>query len=168
MAFLRVPLIFLVLLSGVSPASGHMGKGIDFLSPEGHGAELAAHVVAAYMGEQMGRDIKVKVRKNPEECLESLFVREAPIALVHEQDWEAGYRGLVKSGEFLPGNGPRFVLVMGEEAAANLQFSLVQKYLARLSEGIGQSDMEEGIRRVRGGEGPRKVALDLLREADLL
>jgi hypothetical protein len=57
---------------------------------------------------------------------------------------------------------------MGEDAASNLQFSLVPRYLARLSEGLTRLDLEDGLTRVRSGEGPRKVALDLLREADLI
>ncbi|TNF49962.1 hypothetical protein EP232_01075 [bacterium] len=167
MAFLRIAVI-LLLVSCVATAFAHMGRSIVFLCPEGLLTELAAHVVAAYMGEQMARDIEVSTRENPTGCLDSIRDRQAPMALIPRADWSEDQEGLVRVGEFLPANGTVFVLVMGEEAASNLQFSLVSKYLTRLSEGLTRRDIEDGSTRVGKGEGPRKVALDLLREADLV
>ena len=168
MAVLRTGLLLLLLLSGASSAVAHMGRSIAFLCPEGRLPELTAHIVAAYMGEQMGRDMDVSTRENPARCLSSILDREAPMALIPESDWNSGSEGLVEVGYFRPDGGAAFVLVMGEEAAANLQFSLVPRYLAKLSEGVNRRDLEDGSIKVGGGEGPRKVALDLLREADLI
>ena len=168
MAVLRVGMLVLLLLTSASTVFAHMGRSIVFLSPEGHPFEFAAHVVAAYIGEQMGRDMDVSTREDSVECLDSILGREAPMALIPEADWTSGSGVLVRVGDFRPAGGTIFVLVMGEEAAANLQFSLVSRYLTKLSEGMSQRYLEDGLTRVRSGEGPRKVALDLLREADLI
>ncbi len=168
MAFLRVGAVLLLLVSCAATALAHMGRSVAFLCPEGPVPELAAHIVAAYMGEQMGRDLKVSTRENPARCLGSILDRQAPMALIPEAGWSDKYKGLVRVGDFLTADGTVFVLVMGEDAASNLQFSLVPRYLVRLSEGLARWDLEDASKRVRNGEAPRKVALDVLREADLL
>lgn len=168
MVVLRVAVALLMMVSCATTAFAHMGRSIAFLCPEGPLPELAAHVVAAYMGEQMGRDIEVSTRENPTGCLDSILDRQAPMALIPEVGWSNKHKGLVRTGDFLPADGMVFILVMGEDAASNLQFSLVPRYLDRLSEGLTRLDLENGSTRVKKGEGPRKVALDLLREVDLL
>jgi len=167
-AFLRIGLLLLLMFSGASTVAAHMGRTIAFLAPEGHLPELAGYVVASYIGEQMGRDMDVSTRETSARCLDSILHREAPMALIPETDWNDGNTALVRAGDFRPVGGVVFVLVMGEEAAGNLQFSLVDRYLAKLSEGLNRQELEDGSERVRDGEGPRKVALDLLREADLI
>ena len=59
-------------------------------------------------------------------------------------------------------------LVMGADARKNLQYSLVPKYMEKLNQLIEPEAWLRALDRVKNGEGVRKVALDMLREADLI
>ena len=53
-------------------------------------------------------------------------------------------------------------------AKKKLEFSLVQRYLEKLSTGLDPDLWANAIKRVETGDGVKGVALDMLREADLL
>lgn len=167
MAVLRC-LLTLLLLSAGTPVQAHMGRTIYLLYPEGADESLAANIVAAYMGEQMGREILAEGRKGTASCLDGVIARESPMALVPADGWESGPSGLVKMDPAIRVGTSRYVLIMGQEAAGQLQFSLVRQYLSVLSAGLDGKDLDRSIDLVRRGSGARKVALDLLREGDML
>ena len=168
MASLRLLLGVCLLVGMSSPGWAHMGRTINFLCPAGPENELAANMAAAYMSEQMARDVKVVVHDKAARCLDGIRGHEGPIALVPMAQWPGDDAALVRFDPSLQVGGTVFVLVMGREAAGQLQFSLVSRYLSRLEDSLPGMDINRGLERVRGREGARKVALDLLRKADVL
>jgi len=167
-ALLRLFLGLCLLLGWPSPVSAHTGRSITFLCPAGTLNEVAANMVAAYMGEQMARNVKVVRHDGTVRCLNGIRDHEAPIALVPEDQWPGDDEAVVQVGGSLRVAGTDFVLVMGKDAARQLQFSLVPRYMSRLAKVLPGMDMFPGLEKVRKGEGARKVALDLLRKADVL
>lgn len=168
MVVLRLLLSLCLLLGWSFPASAHMGRTITFLCPTGTLNEVAANMTAAYMGEQMARNVKVVAHDGTIRCLDGIRDHEAPMALVPEDRWTGDDEALVRVGDSLQVAGTVFVLVMGREAAGQLQFSLVPQYLLRLENVLSGIDISNGLEKAGNGEGARKIALDLLREADLL
>lgn len=157
-----------LLLSWSSPASAHLGPSVTLLCPEGALNEIAANIVAEYMGEQMARNVKVVKHIDTARCLNGIRDHEAPIALVPGDQWPGDDEIVVHVGGPLRIAGTDFVLVMGRKAARRLRYSLVPRYMARLAEVLTGTDISPGLEKVRKGEGARKVALDLLRKVDLL
>lgn len=167
MAVLRC-LLALFLIFPAAFAHAHMGRTIQLFHPDGVEESLAANIVAAYMGEQMGREIVAKGRGRAASCLEGILEKESPMALLPENVWTGSRAGLTRVGPTVRMGEARYVLIMGQEAAGQLQFSLVPRYLATLTEVLKGMDLERWIGSVRRGSGARKVALDLLREGDIL
>ncbi len=158
------------------PAAGraHMGPSFPLAHGGGEEAALMAQVVASYISEQMGREVKLLqagAGGDDGEALAAVERRVAPLAVVSEAAWgerRAAFPSLTGSGPALPGPGGLFRLVAGREAAAQLSFSLLPDYAARLARATAGWDWAKALGRVRAGEGRRKVALDLLRAADLI
>lgn len=167
MAVLRW-LLTALLLSAASASYAHMGRTIQLLYPDGVEESLAANLVAAYMGEQMGREIVVESRRGPTACLDGILAREAPMALVPEDEGRGARDGLVRMGDPVRVGSRIYVLIMGREAADQLRFSLVSTYLRTLSERLAGIDPGAAISSIEGGSGARKVALDLLRKGDII
>jgi len=163
---------FLALLAALllpGGAMAHMGPELPFLHPAGEEAALAASVVSSYLSEQMARDVVPREKSAGSDALAGVTGHEGPLALVRAADWEKGRSGeLTSLGPPLAGPGGAFQLVAGREAAAQLSFSLLPQYASRLAEKMAGWDWAKALARVRAGEGRRKVALDLLRSADLL
>ncbi|MDF1525529.1 MAG: hypothetical protein RRA15_12440 [bacterium] len=151
------------------PSYGHyMGKVV----PIGHTGErsvhLAAQVIASYFEEQMGRETELVETGSPTRCIESVRDREFPMAVVPDTAPGVLPEGVLKlEGKFGP-PGLTAIFIIGSDARKKLEFSLVERYLDSLSKGLEPVDWEKALARVEAGEGVRGVALDMLREADLL
>jgi hypothetical protein len=151
------------------PSYGHyMGKVV----PIGHTGErsvhLAAQVIASYFEEQMGRDTKLVETGSPSQCIQSVSDREFPMAVVSDAAMGVLPDGVLKLEGMLGASGQRVIFIIGSDAREKLEFSLVHQYLNSLSKGFEPIDWEKALARVEAGEGIRGVALDMLREADLL
>ena len=147
-----------------------MGKAVPILHSSGDTIQgrLAAQVVASYFEEQMGRETVLSGKSSAQECLGLILDKKAPMAVVPEieQDWIPVGVVVVLPG--LNTGGGIFTLVMGSDARQDLQFSLVPRYMELLSSRLSRDAWAKGIVRINSGEGVRKVALDMLREADLI
>jgi hypothetical protein len=121
-------------------------------------------VVAAYFGEQMGRNTLLVATDGCDGSVSALEAKEAPMAVVN-CNWSEPPDGMAFKGPALALAGIK--LVMAGHAVGDLNFSLVGKYMEKLAT-ISGGEWEAAMARVEKGEGVRKVALDLLRERDLL
>ena len=151
------------------PSYGHyMGKVV----PIGHTGErsvhLAAQVIASYFEDQMGRDTKLVETGSPTRCIESVRDREFPMAVVPDTAAGGLPEGVLKLEGMFGASGQRVILIIGSDAREKLEFSLVHRYLNSLSKGFEPTDWEKALERVEAGEGIRGVALDMLREKDLI
>ena len=170
MALLRGFLVIVVCIAA-APASGHhMGRTVpigfsDSGFPHVH---LTAQVIASYFEEQMGRDTKLVLFRSISEGIDGIRDREYPMAVLAANAVLDLPEGVIRlEGEFgVPGGTA--VLIIGRDAKEKLEFSLVQRYLDKLSEKLSTADWKSSMARVEAGEGIRGVALDMLREADLL
>lgn len=162
-------LTVLAALLAAVPVHGHsMGRTIP-IGHSGKGAfSLAANVVASYFEEQMGRDTTLVEKQSAGQCIASLREREFPMAVLPEGAAEELPEDLVVLEKRLGPPDFEAVLVMGAEARKRLEFSLVPNYLDTLARRLAPSHWKRALERVGKGEGVRGVALDMLREADLL
>lgn len=168
MAFLRFFTAFAALLAAV-PVHGHsMGRSVPIGHSGSEALRLTANVVASYFEEQMGRETTLVEEPSPVLCIESLRDREFPMAVVPEDATQGLPDDLVVLGKRLGPPGLEAVLVMGADAVKRLEFSLVTDYLESLARGLAPSHWKRALERVQAGEGARGVALDMLREADLI
>ena len=151
------------------PAHGHyMGKTIPLLYEGGERADLASYVIASYIGEQMGAEIQPRPVLKGESVTQLLKIRKAPWVLRIQPTEARPYTGLVKVQPHFAVAGLDAVIYMTEESSKDLKFSLLSQYILKIRSGIDREDWETGLARVRAGEGVRKVALQMLREADLI
>lgn len=168
MAVLRKLLIVVVFLNAVQAHGHHMGRTVP-IGYSGEGAvHLVAQVIASYFEEQMGRETELSAESSVEKCMQSILDKKVPMAVLPVVPADRIPEGVVV---VLPGidTGKEVVtLVMGGAARKRLEFSLIPMYLDRLSKGLTPSGWQKGLTRVEAGEGVRGVALDMLREADLL
>jgi len=162
-------LVFFMLLP-VSVQGHNMGKPvpIGYTGSDLPQAHLAAQVVACYFGEQLGREVELVRSDSLARCVEWVRNREFPMAVVPAGAAEDLPEGVRMLGGVLGAPGRSFVLVMGSDARQKLEFSLVQRYMDTLSGRLGPADWEKADERVQAGEGVRGVALDMLREKDLI
>jgi len=165
---LQYLLLAAVWLAAV-PAHGHyMGRSVPIGYTGERSVHLVAQVVASYFEEQMGRETKLVKAGSLAQCLQSVRDREFPMAVVPNAAERELPEGVVEldglSG--VPGRG--VVFIIGSDARAKLEFSLVPGYLSKLSRSLMPADWEKALERVEAGEGVRGVALDMLRERDLL
>lgn len=168
MAFLRTFLAAAVVLAACSVQAHHMGRVIP-VGYSGQGAiPLAAHVIASYFEEQMGREMELSAENSIEKCIGSIIEKRAPMAVVPLQKAEDLPEAVVVVLPEINAGQGIITLIMGREAKKDLQFSLVPKYMEKLAEKLSPADWERGMARIDSGEGIRKVALDMLREGDLL
>ena len=145
----------------------HHGRTLVLVHQPGPLHSLAANLVAAYVGEQMGRSVKAQEKDTAEECLGAILDREAPMGLVIETDWNPR-EGLALVGPPFTAASVTYRLVMGTDISSDLSFSLVPDYLTRLGSVLVGMDLSGDIEKVRGGKGARGLAERILREADLL
>ncbi len=172
MALLRVFPVYLLLAAVwlmAVPAHGHyMGRSVP-IGYTGEGSvHLAAQVIASYFEEQMGRGTELSIESSVEECFQTIIEKEAPMAVVSLGVDDVVPGGIVRITPGLNTGKVTITLVMGTGARRNLQYSLVPKYMEKLSKRLAQADWEKALERVEAGEGVRGVALDMLRKADLL
>ncbi|UCG38132.1 MAG: hypothetical protein JSV00_07995, partial [bacterium] len=125
-------------------------------------------VVAAYFGEQMGREFTILEKETQAECLGAVISLQAPMALSQFQFPGSPPEGVRRVGDGLEAGGRVLVLVLGDQAADRLDFSLVPLYMEKLAAGLAPGDWEEGLAMLRSGAGARKTALKMLRKRDLL
>jgi hypothetical protein len=169
MALLRLFLILGILaVVPVSAHAHHMGRTIPIVHSGGQAAALAGHIVAAYFEEQMGRDTALSEKAGVQATLEQITGRQAPMAVVPVISREQTPGDIVIVLPGLDTGEGVFNLAMGSEAKKDLQFSLVPQYMEKLSKELSPEAWKKGLERVKAGEGVRKVALDMLREGDLL
>lgn len=147
------------------PSPAHMGKTVPIVHAGGPAAALAGNVVAAYFGEQMGRETSLFVKSDVWECLQTIVDKEGPMAVIPVVPREEIPDGVVIVLPGIDTGEAVFTLVMGSDAKGELQFSLVPRYMEKLASKLSPAAWEKGLARVRAGEGVRKVALDMLREA---
>jgi hypothetical protein len=162
-----------VLLSAAiliaAPAQGHyMGKVVPIGYAGNRPVHLAAQVIASYFEEQMGRDTKLVETGSRTRCIESVRDREFPMAVVPDTAEGVLPEGVLKLEGMFGAPGLRVIFIIGSDAREKLEFSLVQRYLDSLSKGLEPADWEKALARVEAGEGVRGVALEMLREADLI
>jgi len=169
LAFLRFLIPAAILLMSAWPAQGHhMGRSVP-IGYTGEGSvHLAAQVVVSYFEEQMGRETKLVITSSSTECLQSIIEKEFPMAVVPAAAAGDLPDGVVRLNGILGPPGREAVLVIGSDARKKLEFSLVQRYLDILSKRLEPGDWEKAAARVEAGEGVRGVALEMLREADLI
>ena len=166
--WLRYLLPAVVCLVAV-PAHGHyMGKAVPIGFTGEKSVHLAAQVIASFFEEQMGRETKLVVTGSSSQCIQSVRDREFPMAVVPEAAEGVLPEGVLKLEGTLGAPGLRVIFIIGSDAREKLEFSLVQRYLDSLSEGFKPADWEKALARVQAGEGIKSVALDMLREADLI
>jgi len=168
LALLRLFLLALVCLMAV-PAQGHrMGRPVP-IGYAGEGmASLAAQVIAVYFEEQMGREMKLVSSVSPAGCIRLILDREIPMAVVPVLAAGDPPEGIVRLKGAFGAPERSFILVMGSEAREKLEFSLVQRYVDSLTKGIDPDLWKNSEARVEAGEGVRGVAMEMLREKDLI
>ena len=168
LALLKPFLLAVVCLVAV-PAHGHyMGRTVP-IGYAGNGpVHLVAQVIASYFEEQMGRETELSVESSVEECIQTIIKKEAPMAVVSLGVNDGVPDGIVRVTPGLNAVDVTITLIMGADARRDLQYSLVPKYMENLNRLIEQEAWIKALNRVKNGEGVRKVALDMLREADLL
>ena len=168
MALLRSLLLAAVWLIAV-PAHGHyMGRSVPIGYTGNGSVHLAAQVIASYFEEQMGRETKLVETGSSAECIQSVREREFPMAVVPEAAaWDLP-EGVAKLEGIFGVPGQTVVFVIGSDARKKLEFSLIPIYLDKLSTMLAPADWEKALARVEAGEGIRGVALDMLRERDLI
>ncbi len=165
---LRCLLVAAVWLMAV-PAHGHYaGRSVPIgYTGEGSG-HMAAPVVASYFTKRIGPGTKLVERGSPAECLQSIRDRKFPMAVVPDAAaWDLP-EGVDKLESMLGAPGRTVVFVIGSDARKKLEFSLIPIYLDKLSKMLAPADWEKALARVEAGEGIRGVALEMLREADLI
>jgi hypothetical protein len=145
-----------------------MGRSVPIGYAGGNSVHLAAQVITSYFEEQMGRETKLVGTGSLAECIQSIKDRDFPMAVVPDAVAGDLPEGVVKLEGNLGAPGQRVVLVMGSDAKGKLEFSLVPKYMDRLVKKLTPANWVDALNRVEAGEGVRKVALDMLREADLI
>ena len=149
-------------------ASGHrMGEAVPIAFVEGSETGFAASVIAVYFSEQMGKEIGLVPGKSSQKCLDMVRTGIAPMAVLDRMPAHT-IRDVVVVEPVLAKGGEAAVLVMGERAVRQLQFSLVPRYMEKLGNVLDAADWELGLARVRAGEGIRKAAIDMLRDKDLI
>jgi len=162
-------LLSLAVLLVAIPAHGHYGGRIVPIGYTGEGSvHLAAQVIASYFEEQMGREMELSVESTVEECFQTINRKKAPMAVVPLGNDDVVPGGIVGITPALKAGKVAITLVMGADARKNLQYSLVPKYMENLNQLIEPEAWLRALDRVKNGEGVRKVALDMLREADLI
>lgn len=145
-----------------------MGEAVP-IAFAGEGDErFAAIVIAEYFGQQMGREVSLVPGGSNEECLDMLRSGVAPMAVLDGRPDGSILKGAVVIDPVLVVDGQVRVLVMGEAAVRQLQLSLVPMYMEKLKSVLTDADWENGLARVRSGEGIRKAAIDMLRGKDLI
>ena len=151
------------------PAHGHyMGRTVP-IGYAGNGpVHLVAQVIACYFEEQMGRETRLVEADSPAQCIQSVSDREFPMAVVPDAVKGDLPEGVLKLEGMVGVPDLKVIFIIGSDAREKLEFSLVQRYLDSLSKGFELADWEKALARVEAGEGIRGVALDMLREADLL
>ena len=166
--WLRYLLLALVWLMAV-PAHGHYGGRYVPIGYTGEGSvHLAAQVIASYFEEQMGRETKLVETGSPAECIQSVRDRDFPMAVVPDAAAVDLPEGVVKFEGMFGVPGQTVVFVIGSDARKKLEFSLIPIYLDKLSKRLTPADWEKALARVEAGEGIRGVALEMLRERDLI
>jgi len=145
-----------------------MGRVIPLLHEDGDRSTLASHVFAAYVGEQMGAEIRPRLVNKGESVSELLKAREAPWVLKILGFKTRPLWDLVEVEPHFVVVDKDAVLFMTVESRKDLKFSLLPRYIEKILTGFDHKDWEAGLNRVKAGEGVRKVALDMLREADLI
>ena len=151
------------------PAHGHrMGRSVPIGYTGGGSVHLAAQVIASYFEEQMGRETRLVETASLARCLQSVREREFPMAVVPSSAAGELPEGVIELEGVTGAPGRRAVFVMGSDARKKLEFSLVQEYLNRLSKSLAPADWARALERVEAGEGVRGVALEMLREKDLI
>ena len=175
MALLRISLAIAVITSvvlitvPVSSFAHSMGRSIPIaVDSELPTAALAGNIVAAYFEEQMGREMVLLEKTAVQEILQQIIEHQAPMAVVPVLPREQIPESVVIVLPGLDTGEGIFTLAMGIDARKELQFSLVPQYMEKLSEKLTHDTWKKGIDRVKAGEGIRKVALDMLREGDLI
>ncbi len=168
MALLRSAILGVLLVIGITlNAEAHTGRIIPLCCGSDYESRLIANLVSSYIGEQMGRDVKVVNAADEGLCFVEMQTEKAPLAVLKNRN-TAGNDIYVKVGPVLKTLLGDYIVVMGQKASEKLIFSLVPQYLERLSQTFGSLPLGEALRRVESGEGARKVAIEVLREADLL
>lgn len=162
--FLRVVLL---ILATAMNSGAHTGRVIPLCCDEDQKTVFVANIVSAYFTEQMGRYVRVVQVQEKGQCLDEMEAERAPISVV------AGRNAVdsvvyVTVGPALTSSIGSYSILMGRKAKDLLIFSLVPQYIDRLSGAFGSLPLQEALERVRSGQGPRKVALDILRNADLI
>ncbi len=156
-----------ILAVGTQGAVAHSGKVIPLCTRQSASGTLVAHLVSAFIGEQMGRDVKVIVVAGTRGCYAEMEEGNAPISVIASEGYEKS-DSVKKIGLDLETPIGSYCILMGSKAVRQLAFSLVPMYLERLSKTVGSLPLAEALERVRAGRGPRRVALKVLREADLI
>ncbi len=168
MALLRSAILaVLIIISFTLNADAHTGRIIPLCCGSDYESRLIANLVSSYISEQMGRDVRVVNAATEDLCFVEMQMEKAPLSVLKNQN-TAENDIYVKVGPVLISPFGDYVVVMGQKASEKLIFSLVPQYLARLSEAFGSLHLGEALQKVKSGEGARKVAIDVLREADLL
>lgn len=166
----RLPcfLVIAICLFAVPAQGHHMGRSV----PIGYAGEgsihLVAQVIASYFEEQMGRETKLIKAGSAAEGLQLLRNREFPMVVLPTAAADDLPEGILRLDGIFGKPGRTVVLVIGADAKEKLEFSLVQRYLDKLSKSFTPADWEKATELVEKGEGIRGVALDMLREADLI
>lgn len=153
------------------PAYGHhMGRAFPICYADSGlpQAEFTAQVVVSYFEEQMGREMELSAESSIEKCLSSIVDKKVPMAVIPVFPVNRIPQGVIVVTPVIDTGKETFFLVMGRTAKTDLQFSLVPRYLELLSSKLTNDMWEKGLVRVSSGEGVRKVALEMLREADLI
>jgi hypothetical protein len=145
-----------------------MGRSVPIGFTGERSVHLAAQVIASYFEEMMGRETELVETVSPARCLQSVRDREFPMAVVPSAAARELPEGVIELEGMVGAPGRRVVFLMGSDARKKLEFSLVPEHLNRLSRGLAPADWEKALKRVEAGEGVRGVALEMLREADLI
>jgi hypothetical protein len=159
-----------MVLSAAAVQAHPMGRSVPvaYTGSDIPQARLAAQVIASYFEEQMGRRVDLVEAAGITELFEQVLMRKAPMAVVPVLPAAEAPEGVVYVHPGLDTGAGIFDLVIGADAMKELQFSLVPRYMELLSSGLDHDAWVKGIVMVNSGEGVRKVALEMLRAADLI
>ena len=168
MALLRWLVIAVVCVTAPAVYGHHMGRTVPIGYADKASIHLVAQVIASYFEEQMGREMKLIVMESDGQSLKAIRDREFPMAVVSSGGAGNLPEGVIRMDGVFGAPGLTSFLVMGTDAKEKLEFSLVQRYLDKLTEKLSPIDWERALSRIEAGEGIRGVVLDMLREKDLI
>ncbi len=97
------------------PSPAHMGKTVPIVHAGGPAAALAGNVVAAYFGEQMGRETELSAESSVKECFQAIMEKEAPMAVVPLGNDEGVPAGIMGITPVLNIGKKTLTLVMGSD-----------------------------------------------------